>query len=431
MAGLIGSLHTAYTGMSVNQTAIQTTNHNITNINIPGYSRQTASQVARRPHSHPGINSPAGAGQLGQGVQVSQITRARNTFYDAQYRAEAHNYGRTAVRYEYYTSIENIFNEPSDTAISSSLNGFFNSLNELSKDPQNLSAKNVLVEKAGYLCNSLNQATNKLDNLALNLTQKQEATINEVNKILKSIEELDTKIKILEGTGKQPNDLLDQRDMLLDELSFKFNLSNEAVKNAIADGEFRMDELPMAIDISGELEGTREMLDEISKQKETIATIINTLANAVNDVYKNHPDAPDTKDFFIVAVDAKGTTKISVNRDFLDDPSTIQMTADKALDLSKIKDTKYKIDGNDITINTFYNSKIEKLGYKVQSVTTDESNQSLYLLSIDNSRASVSGVSLDEEMINLIQFQHAYNASAKVVSTIDSLLDVVVNGLIR
>ncbi|WGX75671.1 flagellar basal body rod C-terminal domain-containing protein [Paraclostridium bifermentans] len=97
----------------------------------------------------------------------------------------------------------------------------------------------------------------------------------------------------------------------------------------------------------------------------------------------------------------------------------------------KLKDEKVSIGGEDITINNFYNSIIQRLGNETQEVRRNEKNQSKVLKEIDNSRLNVSGVSLDEEMINLIQFQHAYNASAKVVSTIDSLLDVVINGLVR
>ena len=81
--------------------------------------------------------------------------------------------------------------------------------------------------------------------------------------------------------------------------------------------------------------------------------------------------------------------------------------------------------------NTFYNSIIQKMGNETQEIIRNEKNQSKILKDVDNSRLNVSGVTLDEEMINLVQFQHAYNASAKVISTIDSLLNVVINGLIR
>ena len=84
-----------------------------------------------------------------------------------------------------------------------------------------------------------------------------------------------------------------------------------------------------------------------------------------------------------------------------------------------------------MTINTFYNSIIQKMGNETQEIIRNEKNQSKIVKEIDNLRLNVSGVSLDEEMVSLIQFQHSYNASAKVISTINSLLDVVVNGLVR
>ena len=114
-----------------------------------------------------------------------------------------------------------------------------------------------------------------------------------------------------------------------------------------------------------------------------------------------------------------------------DDYNKLDVTAEKALELSNLKNEKITINGEDTTINKFYNSIIQKVGDATQEIIRNEKNQSKILLNIDNSRSSVSGVSMDEEMVNLIQFQHSYNASAKVLSTIDSLLDVVVNGLVR
>jgi flagellar hook-associated protein 1 FlgK len=96
-----------------------------------------------------------------------------------------------------------------------------------------------------------------------------------------------------------------------------------------------------------------------------------------------------------------------------------------------LKDEKITIDGKDITIGNYYNNIVQKLGNESKESIRNESNQSKLLGDIDNLRTSESGVSLDEEMINLIQFQHSYSASAKVMSTIDSLLDVVVNGLVK
>lgn len=133
MSGLLGSLQTAKSGMSVSQTSIQTTSHNINNMNTPGYSRQRVQQSARSAYSYPGYNSSMGAGQLGTGVEATDIIRIRNTFFDFQFRNESHNYGKISTKSEYYTNMETIFNEPSDTSISSSLSNFFSSWNEISK----------------------------------------------------------------------------------------------------------------------------------------------------------------------------------------------------------------------------------------------------------------------------------------------------------
>ena len=316
----------------------------------------------------PGKNSNFGAGQIGTGAQIDDVTRIRNSFYDYQYRSESHQYGNTSVKYEYFKNIEGIFNEPSDTAISSSLNSFFNSWSELSKDPQSSGVKSVVIENGKYL---------------------------------------------------------DQRDQLLDNLSFKLNINDKDVKVTLkkaydANGKVTLDDLTKSgVKISGELEGTLSMKQEINKYKDGLKQLSNTITSNVNkaagqEIFK-----------------AKDGELISINPEMLQEPEKINVTADIALKVYELKSEKVNINGKDMTINTFYNSMIQDLGQSSAAVIRDESNQSKLLENIDSSRSSVSGVSLDEEMISLVQLQHTYSANAKVMSTIDSLLDVVVNGLVR
>lgn len=233
MAGLLGTLNTAKSGMNVSQVAIQTTSHNISNINTPGYSRQRVSQTASSPYSNPGLNSSLGAGQIGTGAQINDVTRIRNSFYDYQFRSESHEYGSTSVKYDYFKNIESIFNEPSDSAISSTLNNFFNSWNELSKDPESAGVKSVVLENAKYLTNSINNAFGKLESLEESLKSQQDYIMDEINSMLSQVEELDKNIKIVQGTGKSPNDMMDQRDSILDDLSFKLNISDKDVQNLL------------------------------------------------------------------------------------------------------------------------------------------------------------------------------------------------------
>lgn len=425
MSGLLSTLNTAKSGMNVSQVAIQTTSHNISNINTPGYSRQRVNQSASSPYSMPGKNSNFGAGQIGTGAQIDDVTRIRNSFYDYQYRSESHQYGNTSVKYEYFKNIEGIFNEPSDTAISSSLNSFFNSWSELSKDPQSSGVKSVVIENGKYLSNSINSAFKRLENLEEGLDKQSEYIMDEVNSMLSQLDKLEKNIKIIQGSGKSPNDFLDQRDQLLDNLSFKLNINDKDVKATLkkaydANGKVTLDDLTKSgVKISGELEGTLSMKQEINKYKDGLKQLANTITSNVNkaagqEIFK-----------------AKDGELISINPEMLQEPEKINVTADIALKVYELKSEKVNINGKDMTINTFYNSMIQDLGQSSAAVIRDESNQSKLLENIDSSRSSVSGVSLDEEMISLVQLQHTYSANAKVMSTIDSLLDVVVNGLVR
>lgn len=425
MSGLLSTLNTAKSGMNVSQVAIQTTSHNISNINTPGYSRQRVNQSASSPYSMPGKNSNFGAGQIGTGAQIDDVTRIRNSFYDYQYRSESHQYGNTSVKYEYFKNIEGIFNEPSDTAISSSLNSFFNSWSELSKDPQSSGVKSVVIENGKYLSNSINSAFKRLESLEEGLDKQSEYIMDEVNSMLSQLDKLEKNIKIIQGSGKSPNDFLDQRDQLLDNLSFKLNINDKDVKATLkkaydANGKVTLDDLTKSgVKISGELEGTLSMKQEINKYKDGLKQLANTITSNVNkaagqDIFK-----------------AKDGELISINPEMLQEPEKINVTADIALKVYELKSEKVNINGKDMTINTFYNSMIQDLGQSSAAVIRDESNQSKLLENIDSSRSSVSRVSLDEEMISLVQLQHTYSANAKVMSTIDSLLDVVVNGLVR
>ena len=440
MAGLIGSLHSAGTGMSVSQASIQTTSHNINNMNTPGYSRQKVEQSAKSAYSNPGYNSSLGPGQLGTGVQATDIVRIRNTFYDFQYRNETHNYGQTSIKYQHYTNMEKIFNEPSDSAISSSMSEFFSSWQELSKSPNDEGAKDIVIQNAKYLANNISTVKSKLDQLSSQAEKKLNDDVSEINDMLNQIRDLNKDIKLIQGSGKTPNDLMDKRDAVIDDLSYKLNLENSDVQKLInkklEDGTpVTLDELKNIKGVSGEIQGSLDMIDKISEYTDDLTNLAKGLSQAVNNILNgkdaNNTDAIPSTNQVIFEFNADEDPIIKANDKLLDSPKDLFITADVAQKMYNLKDEKITIDGEDITIGNYYNNIVQKLGNETKEVIRNEKNQSKLLEEIDNLRLNVSGVSLDEEMVNLIQFQHSYNASAKVISTIDSLLDVVVNSLVR
>ena len=439
MAGLIGNLHSARTGMSVSQASIQTTSHNINNINTPGYSRQRVEQSTKSAYSNPGYNSSMGPGQIGTGVQATDVIRIRNTFYDFQYRSESHNYGETSIKYQHYTNMEKIFNEPSDSAISASISDFFSSWQELSKNPNDTGAKDVVIQNAKHLSTNISNVKEKLDKLSTQAEKKLNDDVSEINDMINQIRGLNKEIKLIEGSGKTPNDLMDKRDSVIDELSHKLNIENSEVQKLINEKlengtEVTLDELKNIGDVSGEIQGSLDMIDKISEYTSDLKEFAKGLTKGVNNVMNgrdfddNNVQATDQQLFIF---NENGDPIIKANEDLVNNPKNLIMTAQKAENMYKLKDAKITIDGENITIGNYYNNIVQKLGNETKEVIRNESNQSKLLGEIDNLRLNVSGVSLDEEMVNLIQFQHSYNASAKVISTIDSLLDVVVNGLVR
>ena len=147
---LIAALNTGVSGMKVGQIGINTTAHNISNVNTPGYVRQRVEQTASRPLGQAGLGvNSIGAGQQGTGVTANAIIRIKNSFYDYQYRSEVHSYGNTVTKYNYLNNMETIFNEPSDTSISSALAGFFNGFNELTKEKliENIKNEGIIIYK--------------------------------------------------------------------------------------------------------------------------------------------------------------------------------------------------------------------------------------------------------------------------------------------
>ncbi|MGL4802934.1 MAG: flagellar hook-associated protein FlgK [Cetobacterium sp.] len=442
MAGLLGSLHAAKSGMTVSQTSIQTASHNINNMNTPGYSRQRVEQSAKSAYSYPGYNSSMGAGQIGTGVQATDVIRIRNTFYDFQFRSESHNYGEIGVKYEHYTNMESIFNEPSETSISSSIANFFSSWQELTKNPTDVASKDIVIQNSKYLADNISNIKEKLDNLSGQAEKKVNDDIKEINDMLDQLKELDKHIKIVQGSGKSPNDLMDERDKILDDLSFKMDLNDKNVQNALADGKLELSELVetdasgkmikdadgninIKLNTSGEMQGSLEMINKINEYTTSLTELAKGISDNVNKILKEN----GIEELFVF--DANSDPILKVNDNVKDNPKGWAITTEIASQMYKLKDEKISIGSDTTTVDKFYNNIIQKLGNETQEVIRNEKNQSKILKEIDNSRLNVSGVSLDEEMVNLIQFQHAYNASAKVISTIDSLLDVVVNGLIR
>jgi flagellar hook-associated protein 1 len=623
--------------LQAQQRALDVTGHNISNANTQGYSRQEAVLKATNPYTVPGFNKPSGPGQIGSGVDVKEIRRIRDQFIDTQVRTENKSLGYWDVKKDALQKIEVIVNEPSDSGLRSVTDKFWESWQELSKNPESVAVRSVVRQRGIAVAETFNHLDRLYRDLQYDLNETIKVKVNDVNSIARQIADINTQVLSIEGTGDKANDLRDKRDLLIDQLSkiadtttYENNLGVVNVKIGGTDlvVNARVSELTVAQGAgtgfnnviwadtliptslnSGELKGlleSRGYTDPatgkfggiIPDLRNDLDIMAKTMVEQINKIHRGGYDLNGNQDnnFFKPYVDGvyppNGVSYASTMT--LDNGIVASLNAiaagneppvagvavigngENALDIAQIKQsilmdltkgqnnlfsiakssnnyatradgitnspylaplsgqtfigvggvfnltdfspnasldikqgansftinitdgagllvaglpadmdalvTRINTDalangmnltasivadpsggfklqilstqsgpGNEITvqennfkgaatlglvnpnvtgtIDDFYRSQIGKLGVASQEADRMVDNQSLLVEQLDQRRQAMSGVSLDEEMTNMLKFQHAYNAAAKVLNAFDEMLETIINRL--
>jgi flagellar hook-associated protein 1 FlgK len=444
-------LQTALRGLMAHQRLLDTAGHNIANQSTKGYSRQQVDLQAAPALEIPAGGIVGGAGaHLGAGVDIVAYRRIRDQFVDLQFRAQNTNLGEWAARTKTLDRAEMALNEPGENGINEQLARFWDSWAQLAGDAKNPALKQNLAETASSLAGAINtvydqislareQAADEYADLARPSTATDPG--GEIAQIAKDIAELNDTIRRYITGGDIPNDLLDRRDLLLDRLSEFGQISVEEQPDGMLDVSF-VDKVtagatydvvtgaaatwagPPAGDawspggrLGGLLEASRTggTLDDYLADLDTIA---NSLATAVNTIYPG--------DFFATGPGSAAST-IRVDATLAGNPSLIdggtgaEGSNDIALAIAALQ--------NDATsgIDPSYQAFVAKVGSQVREAMRQEGNAQVLTDSVENRRQSVMGVSMDEEMSNLVRFQRSYQASSRAMSTLDEMLDVLIN----
>ncbi|KTE92026.1 flagellar biosynthesis protein FlgK [Desulfitobacterium hafniense] len=221
MRSTFAGLELARRALESQQIALDTTGHNISNANTTGYTRQVVNLQATLPDSIPGMGHYL---SVGTGVTVQSIERARDIFIDRQFRWENSKHEYWAARENTLAKIEGLLNEPSDNSLSNDLSQFWNAWSDLSKNPENLGARSVVLERAATLVDTFHHIDQQITELQKSLDSSVRVQIGQINMYAKQIQELNLQIKKVQVSGDNPNDLLDKRDALVDELSKLVNV---------------------------------------------------------------------------------------------------------------------------------------------------------------------------------------------------------------
>ncbi|GED33881.1 MULTISPECIES: flagellar hook-associated protein FlgK [Brevibacillus] len=473
-------------GLFAQQTALNTTAHNVSNANTAGYTRQRVNLEAANAIPVPGLNTATTAGQLGTGVQATEIQRMREVYLDNQYRSQNKHFGYYESKQSGLTQIEGILNEPSDNGLQNVMDKFWQSWEDLSQNPQEASTRSVVVERALAVSDTFTALYTQLSELQNNKDEELKSKVQDVNSIATQIADLNSQINKLVPSGYQPNDLYDKRDLLIDKLSkladTKITNAANGMVNVTIDGQPLVTEQNFnamvatenpttgLVDItlggaaftpiSGSLAGIYENRSgDIPQMMNKLDILASNFTRELNKVHREGVSITDLQagntaksdiPFFVDSSDASkdptGANKISVNpliRGNLNNIATAKpasaATGDgsNALDIAKIKYQTLAITNADGTIaattnlDDYYRYTISELGTQSQEVQRQVENTELMTEQIESQRQSVSGVSIDEEMAEMVKYQSAYSSSARMMTTVDEMLDKLINGMGR
>ncbi|BCA54788.1 First flagellar hook-filament junction protein FlgK [Nitrospira sp. KM1] len=215
---LSGLFDIARSALTTSQTALTVTGHNVANLNTPGFSRQEAVVTERPPlNGQPGM--------MGTGVQALSIRRFADQFVNRQLTTSEQNLGRLSVARDELFRLQNLLADSNDEGLAARLNDFFQGLQDVSTNPNELTARSVLLANAAQLAGSLNQASSQLETSRQSLNFQVKQTVTEINSLAKQIAELNDKIVAAEVTGQNANDLRDQRDLAVNELAQRIDVT--------------------------------------------------------------------------------------------------------------------------------------------------------------------------------------------------------------
>ncbi len=207
--------------------AITTAGHNISNANTEGYSRQRVQMKEFDPLYKPDLERAERAGMIGQGIDTQSINRIRDELLDGRIVAQANQESYWQTRSDYYTMLEQIYNEPADISIRSNMDKFWESWQDLSLNPESQAARQAVVTRGITLTDSIKQRWEGLSGVGNLLNGDIEATMRQVNSYSRQIADVNAEIVRSRAMGDNPNDLLDRRDLLVDKLSQLVNVTTD------------------------------------------------------------------------------------------------------------------------------------------------------------------------------------------------------------
>jgi flagellar hook-associated protein 1 FlgK len=467
---LLGILNTAQTGLIAQKAAIQVTSENIANMATPGYSKQTPIFETAQTTLENGF-------PLGSGVEISKVQRNYDDLLQTLLKKENSNNGQSSTEQTNMLRIQQLFPDLTGDGLGTSLQNYFNAWQDLSVNPQGTPERQAVLSSGNLLADNFKQINTYLTDLKTQANMSLTSLTSDINDKLKNIASLNAEIQQTEMVSGNANELRDQRDLMVLDLAKKVGInykeetngnltvtltSGESLVSGNKAGTFSLQENSGKYDINltqagssttalvdlsngkGEIGGALMVRDTtVDSYLSKLDELAYTLANQVNAVHSTGYglDNSTGNDFFTAPVTMAGysslisvaigtTDQVAAADTDLSSASSGTGNNSNALNLAGLKNATISTSTGNITLPGFYNALVSSVGVGVQDAERATKLSNSVLAQMNNLRESQSGVSLDEEMTNLIKYQKAFEGAAKVINTATEMMDTVL-GLVR
>ena len=453
MSSLFGALSIAVRSLLAQEGALDTTANNISNVNTPGYSRQLPILTEAPPLD-------TGQISIGNGVEFDGVQSVRDNILELRIDQETQQQNQLQTYVNSMNQVQSLFNETEGGGLSDALNKFFNSFQQLADNPTDAPTRQAVISAGQDLASAFQQTGQQLSSIQQGVDQTVGQTVGEINSDTAQLASLNQQIASLQGNSEQAGLLEDQQYSVLNSLSQlvdvavthannggltitttngvplvaggqSFSLSTETDPSTGFQSVFSQGADVTSRFAGGQLAGLLEARDQsipsiISNLDDLAAGIINT----VNEQNQKGYDLSGAKggNFFQPVVQPSPQSNAGAAENMavaITDPAKIAASSDgtqgdnaNALALANIQNQSI-VDGE--TATDFYSNLVSTVGNDVSGATDEQEAVGLVLTQLQNQRSDISGVSLDEEAANLIQYQRAYEAAAEVVAAINTI----------
>lgn len=445
------------------QTGVEVASHNIANVNTPGYSRQSVQLSAAPPNEGHGWLLGTGI-NIGTGVNIDGIKGNRDQFIATRLQTETAINGRLTAERDALAPVEAVFNEADQGGIGSALKNFFGAFRDLEANPTSAAIRTSIVEKGNALTSAFHATRARLDEIRGQADQEVRATVNTVNDLAEKVAELNRQIRLAENNGGNTSDLVDQRATLINqvaELTGARSTTNVdgTITLTLGDGQALVyddqvatltatDTPPdglatlsidgqSAVISDGKLRGLQNAISGVGSQIQTLDDLAASLAGRVNTVHTTGTDLNGNAGGAFFATPASGPVtaeNIDLAAALKTNPRRVVATAtgagggdsSVARNLAELlSDTTSVVGSTTGSYSDVFASLVSSAGAAVKTAEDELTTQAAILAQTQAQRDAVSGVSLDEEAISLLQYQKAYEAAARFLRVADEMTQTI------